>query len=100
MRSQKIVSLVFPVVAAGLVTPPAPSGDLSVLVARQQTGDKYCREHKLDDSDPSVAKDIWDNTGTGAWFDEWLSDHKSHRLWTRTMDNEVNRYAWCFFYGR
>jgi hypothetical protein len=68
---------------------------LKSLVARENpegmTWEDMCNQWKLDDDDASIAQQLWYNTGTGAWFDEWLLAHEDRKFWTATMDGEVNK---------
>lgn len=75
----------------GLASSVIPMEHLKEFVAREEPWDQFCNYWQLDDSDPSIATDLWINSGTGAWFDQWLTDHPDHDLWTKVMDQEVNK---------
>lgn len=91
MRSHRTVSTLLPLVSTALEKPLSSSPNLTELVPRQQTWEDICNYRRLDDTDSSVAKDVSDNTGTGAWFDERLNNN-DHRLWTR--DGLVGEPVW------
>lgn len=90
---QAALALPIAIAPLALAKPLSNIEQIKQLVARQEgSWEDMCNKWKLDDSDMSIAADVWDNTGTGAWFDEWLNAHEDHGLWTATMDEEVNKY--------